>query len=1114
MELNNWRDNPPKQEPALDPNDWRSQLQANSRGRIVNKVIDTLKSHLPSSQEGINELRKIAVRFEEKIYAGATSQSDYLRKISLKMLTMENRSQTNTANPTNSAGNINKPSDSGSLGMQSQVLNQGQSLPIPMPANQPQPNQHLISLNNPSHNIVSGVVQNSNGLPSPVPQNSNLTQTSLTNVAPQNSNMQTLSGVTQNSGGNSMGQVFANNSQRQMQGRQQLLPQQVSQQSQNQQQYLYQQMMKQKLQQQQGNIQQPMMQSQQNVVQTNQLQSGHQSSGMQQPMVQSATLSNLQQNQQSVLRQPQQGQSNAGVHQQKSLMTQQQQQIMGPQLNAGNMQQNQLIGQQNNQQQQRLLSQQNKNQLMAQQNNVSNLHQQQLLGTQANQQSMQMLQQPKISLPSPQTQSQQQQMMPHNMQSQPAQMQPNALPRLQASGPLIQQQNVMDQQKQIHQTQRALPETSSTSLDSTAQTGQANGSDWKEEVYQKIKSMKDLYFNDLTGMYQKILATLQQESLPQQPKPEQIEKLKIFKTMLERMISFLQATKENLHPSFKNKLSSQSQITQVQGQQSNSTSLQQKSLSSLSGVSSTPQNTINSGQGNQLSPLAQGGIGSIQQKPTSQQANINSLAPQNGVNMLQQNTNQLQTNNILQQQTQQIKNMQQRRTQQQMIQKQRQMNDANDMKTRQGMGIDKTGTFQQNLVPGQRSAYPNQNIKAGSSPQMLQNTSSLQVDQKNLLSTQTKIGVPLQSANSPFIVPSPSTPLAPSPMLAESVEKPVMSNVENTAHQQTMVVPQAIIASSNAIGTPGISASPLLGEFSSPAGTPNASQTNEKSAATEQPLERLIKAVTSISSKALKASVEDIGSVVFMMDQIAGSAPGNGSRAAIGEDLAATVKCRRQARKFMTQEGLTGSMKMKRYMDVVPLNVVSSAGSMNENYKQFSSSEISDLESTATSGIKRRRLEVSTLLEEIREINQRLIDTVVDINNEDDLAEGGKGTTVTCSFVAVALSSCLKSYYGSALMPPIQPMRLMVPANYPISSPVPLDLFPVEVSNGYEDLSVKTRSRFSRSLRTLSQPLSLKDLATTWDASARAAITEHAQEMGGGSFSSKYGAWEDCSSAA
>nr|TKS04630.1 hypothetical protein D5086_0000140990 [Populus alba] len=107
MDANSWRSTAPGGEPVMDTGDWRTQLQPDSRQRIVNKIMETIKRHLPfSGQEGLQELKKIAVRFEEKIYTAATNQSDYLRKISLKMLTMETKSQ-NTI-PT---GNGNKPLD-------------------------------------------------------------------------------------------------------------------------------------------------------------------------------------------------------------------------------------------------------------------------------------------------------------------------------------------------------------------------------------------------------------------------------------------------------------------------------------------------------------------------------------------------------------------------------------------------------------------------------------------------------------------------------------------------------------------------------------------------------------------------------------------------------------------------------------------------------------------------------------------------------------------------------------------------------------------------------------------------------------------------------------------
>ncbi|GAV60967.1 hypothetical protein CFOL_v3_04495 [Cephalotus follicularis] len=1340
MDSNNWRPNPPGGEPAMDTGDWRSQLQPDSRPRIVNKIMDTLKKHLPyTGHDGLNELNKIAVRFEEKIYTAATSQSDYLRKISLKMLTMETKSQNTIANslPSNSAANGNKAPDPASHGMPSQVHNQGQSLPLSLPVNQSQARQQLLSQNM-QNNMASSGVQSSAGLPSGVSQNS----------------------------GNSMGQAMPSNmfasSQRQMQSRQQVLPQQQQQQSQNPQQYLYQQQIQQQIMKnnklQQGNLQHSLMQShiqqqqqqqQQNLLQPAQLQSSQQS-GMQtssvvQPsMIQSAPLSNLQQNQQSslqqstpsmlqqhpqsVLRQPQQTQSTAVIHQQQTPMTQQslmpqqqqqqQQQIMGQQSNTTNMQQNQLIGQQNSvgnmhqQQQQRLhnnlpsLQQQQQQQLMAQHNNLSNLHQQQLgpqsnisglqqqqqqlLGTQSghssmqtNQHSVHMLQQSKgplqqqaqqsapNMLPTQGHQSQpqpQQQQLMSQIQSQPAQLQQqlglqqqsNLLQRdmqqrLQASGPasgtLFQPQNVIDQQKQLYQSQRALPDTSSTSLDSTAQTGHANGGDWQEEVYQKIKVMKETYLPELDEMYQKIAAKLQQhDSLPQPPKSDQLEKLKVFKTMLDRIISFLQVTKETVIPSFKEKLGlyeqqiknfinsnrprkpisslqqgqlpppqgplppsqmhsmqqSQSQITQVQPhenqmnpqlqsmnltgsgttmQQNNMTNLQHNSLSSLSGVSTAQQNIMNSlqqgsnldsSQGNQMSSLQQVAVGSLQQNPVSipQQTNINTLSSQSGMNVLQQNMNPLQSNSnmlqhpqkqqqeqqISQTQAQQIKQQyQQRQMQHQLMQKkifqqqQQQlhqqskqqlpglqthqmpqmhpMTDVNDMKIRQGISV-KPAVFQQHLSASQRSAYPHQQLKPGasfptSSPQLLQAASpqihqhsSPQVDQQNLISSLTKTGTPLQSTSSPFVVPSPSTPLAPSPMPGDS-EKPVsaissLSSAGNIGHQQT-TAPQTA-APSLAIGTPGISASPLLAEFISPDGNHGNPLTtiSGKSSATEQPLERLLKAVKSMSAKALGASVNDIGSVVSMIDRIAGSAPGNGSRASVGEDLVAMTKCRLQARNFITQDGMTGTRKMRRYTNAVPLNVVSS-----DSFRQLTGSETSELESTATSRIKRPRLEAShALLEEIREINQRLIDTVVDISDEDvdpvataAAAEGGEGTIVKCSYSAVALSSNLKSQYSSAQMSPIQPLRLLVPANYPNCSPILLDKFPVEVSKEYEDLSVKAKSRFSIFLRSLSQPMSLKEIARTWDVCARTVISEHAQQSGGGSFSSKYGTWENCLTA-
>eukprot|EP00258_Populus_trichocarpa_P036531 XP_024452550.1 mediator of RNA polymerase II transcription subunit 15a [Populus trichocarpa] len=73
----------------------------------------------------------------------------------------------------------------------------------------------------------------------------------------------------------------------------------------------------------------------------------------------------------------------------------------------------------------------------------------------------------------------------------------------------------------------------------------------------KIKVMKETYFPEINEMYQRIAAKLQQhDSHPQQPKSEQLEKLEVFKAMLERLITFLQVSKNKITPSFKEKLGS------------------------------------------------------------------------------------------------------------------------------------------------------------------------------------------------------------------------------------------------------------------------------------------------------------------------------------------------------------------------------------------------------------------------------------------------------------------------------------------------------------------------------------------------------------------------------
>ncbi|KAF3653064.1 putative mediator of RNA polymerase II transcription subunit 15a-like isoform X2 [Capsicum annuum] len=93
--------------------------------------------------------------------------------------------------------------------------------------------------------------------------------------------------------------------------------------------------------------------------------------------------------------------------------------------------------------------------------------------------------------------------------------------------------------------------------DSTSQTGNADGADWQEELYQEIKTMREKNLPELNALYQKIASKVQQhDAIPQRPQNEQIEKLKKFKAVLERILIFLQLNKHDIQLTHKEKLCS------------------------------------------------------------------------------------------------------------------------------------------------------------------------------------------------------------------------------------------------------------------------------------------------------------------------------------------------------------------------------------------------------------------------------------------------------------------------------------------------------------------------------------------------------------------------------
>ncbi|ERN11945.1 hypothetical protein AMTR_s03383p00004070 [Amborella trichopoda] len=67
--------------------------------------METLKRHLPAGDpDGLSVLTKIAARFEEKIFTNAENPAEYLREISLMMLTMETESAVGNSMASNPIG--------------------------------------------------------------------------------------------------------------------------------------------------------------------------------------------------------------------------------------------------------------------------------------------------------------------------------------------------------------------------------------------------------------------------------------------------------------------------------------------------------------------------------------------------------------------------------------------------------------------------------------------------------------------------------------------------------------------------------------------------------------------------------------------------------------------------------------------------------------------------------------------------------------------------------------------------------------------------------------------------------------------------------------------------
>lgn len=580
------------------------------------------------------------------------------------------------------------------------------------------------------------------------------------------------------------------------------------------------------------------------------------------------------------------------------------------------------------------------------------------------------------------------------------------------------------------------------------------------------------------------------------------------------------------------------------------------------------QNTVNAAQSTTSTSLPGVSANTLNQKHISSfpQSSMNSLQQSNANGMPQQQQLQPEQQQLMQQQQRMLKDqelkqhlqqrqLQQQQQQMQMMQQQKQQQQvAQLMQAQQNQHLQPmldslsdikapkpTAVLKQALLhPQQHQMSPRTIIqqlqqqkttssqtvsspKMSSPPQMspqsdLQNvgTNALQIP---------KIGTPLQAATPPLLLPSPSLLPVSSPSLDDSEMKPPPTAISTVATATSVQSLQSSAATpsngpSIAIGTPGFSVSPLLAEgTASPPGRaqtfPPGAFSEEGQTVTEPPMDRLVKLINSMSSKALSSAIGDIQSLISLSDKLGGSAPGSQSRAAVGEDLAQVTKCRSQPRKLSSQEGSTVNKKSKRRIDSVALSVVSSNGSVSNSLQIMNGVEALEMESTATSRIKRSKVEASqTLHEDIRQINEHLIDTWVEINDdgvEVVATDGREGTIVTCFYNAVAMSVNIPFDNSCHHMVSLSPLQLLVPSYYPESSPVVLT---DPMAPGYNHpISHLAREKFASIARCLPQPVSLGAMVRAWDESARNAIAEAASALGGGCFSSSFGTWESCISA-
>ncbi|KAL7097666.1 hypothetical protein ACP275_10G158000 [Erythranthe tilingii] len=364
------------------------------------------------------------------------------------------------------------------------------------------------------------------------------------------------------------------------------------------------------------------------------------------------------------------------------------------------------------------------------------------------------------------------------------------------------------------------------------------------------------------------------------------------------------------------------------------------------------------------------------------------------------------------------------------------------------------------------------------SPQNSQNSSKLSISAtpstcSSPLALPSPLSTPLMadSGKSPFSIEESSKfpEVSPSPV----VEPPLPNNNNNNNNiniTELDITTEAL----------GLAKSKCVERESTCLSKENESRRDEK-----EPMKHLVDVLKSVSTGTLTAALTEIKGVVALNDAIGGQLVLGQPMKVIFHDLGDDISNFVNGNSRLVDKTCTEYSKMKRKLDGV-------ASNETPNETGFFSSE--------NRMIKRPRKELvmDVLMEEINEINQALIEMMVDVKNAGD--EGG--AHVRFSYTPVGFSRNIPNLL----------LDLIVSADYPNSSPTVSESMPIGC--GDECMWKKAKSNFGLSIKKISEPVSIKEMARAWDFCAREVFHEFAKKTGGGNFSSKYGNWENCAVAA